>query len=173
MLRDMGGYTYLVYGGFCVIMGVYTYFAVPETAGITLEQMDALFPVHTSVSSGGRLITPFDRKGGWLLHSSQHAQSTPMESGGGDASSSSTSMADADVRKSLPSAGESPSRSYGSTSSSGSSDGGGSGGGGMLQLMEKIEREAGQHSASAVGPKSVPLALRPLNPSAASVHVTE
>ncbi|TDZ14582.1 Quinate permease [Colletotrichum orbiculare MAFF 240422] len=35
--------TYFVYGSFCLVMVVFAWFFVPETSGIALEEMDALF----------------------------------------------------------------------------------------------------------------------------------
>lgn len=36
-------YTYLIYGGTCIIMALYVLFAVPETMGRSLEDMDEIF----------------------------------------------------------------------------------------------------------------------------------
>ena len=48
LLRDIGGYTYVIYAALCVVMGCYAYVAVPETAGVSLEAMDTLFAADTS-----------------------------------------------------------------------------------------------------------------------------
>jgi hypothetical protein len=37
--------TYLIFGSFCFAMFVFVWFFVPETKGISLEHMDALFGV--------------------------------------------------------------------------------------------------------------------------------
>lgn len=46
MLDTVGenGYgTYFIYGSFCVVMVIITWFFVPETKGVSLERMDELF----------------------------------------------------------------------------------------------------------------------------------
>jgi len=43
ILKAINYYTYIVWGGFCVIMAIFTIFAVPETKGLTLEQIEVLF----------------------------------------------------------------------------------------------------------------------------------
>jgi hypothetical protein len=35
--------TYFLFGSFCVVMAIYTFFLVPETKGIMLESMPELF----------------------------------------------------------------------------------------------------------------------------------
>lgn len=48
MLTNMGesGYgTYLFFGIFCFAMGVFVFFFIPETKGLSLEKMDDLFGV--------------------------------------------------------------------------------------------------------------------------------
>ncbi|KAI9703446.1 MAG: hypothetical protein M1820_005919 [Bogoriella megaspora] len=45
-----GGYgTFMMYGSFCFAMGIFAWFFVPETKGISLEKMDELFGVVDSV----------------------------------------------------------------------------------------------------------------------------
>ena len=54
MLTSMGahGYgTYLFFGIFCVAMGVFVFFVIPETKGLSLEKMDDLFGV-TALAKG-------------------------------------------------------------------------------------------------------------------------
>jgi len=43
ILASINYYTYIVWAGFCVIMAVFTIFCVPETKGLTLEQIEVLF----------------------------------------------------------------------------------------------------------------------------------
>ncbi|BCS29714.1 uncharacterized protein APUU_80017A [Aspergillus puulaauensis] len=38
--------TYFVYGSFCFVMVVFTWFLVPETKGLSLEDMNDLFSQH-------------------------------------------------------------------------------------------------------------------------------
>ena len=56
----VGAYTYVLYAVACVAMGVYTWVAVPETAGVALEDMDRLFerrraPVKATAAEGAEL----------------------------------------------------------------------------------------------------------------------
>lgn len=43
MIESLGFGTYVFFGVWCLIAGVFGYFLVPETAGKTLEQMDEVF----------------------------------------------------------------------------------------------------------------------------------
>jgi len=43
ILAKISYYTYIVWAGFCVIMAIFTIFCVPETKGLTLEQIEVLF----------------------------------------------------------------------------------------------------------------------------------
>lgn len=43
LIDDTGYGTYVFFAVFCLLSGVWTYFFVPETAGRTLEEMDAVF----------------------------------------------------------------------------------------------------------------------------------
>ncbi|KLU82161.1 quinate permease, partial [Magnaporthiopsis poae ATCC 64411] len=51
MITDLGYGTYFMFGGFVVAMGIWAFCFVPETRGIMLEGMDALFskPMHITV----------------------------------------------------------------------------------------------------------------------------
>ncbi|KAL8408636.1 hypothetical protein RB594_007181 [Gaeumannomyces avenae] len=51
MITDLGYGTYFMFGSFVVVMGIWAFFFVPETRGIMLEGMDALFskPMHVTV----------------------------------------------------------------------------------------------------------------------------
>ncbi|KAI6511035.1 hypothetical protein MCOR13_000720 [Pyricularia oryzae] len=51
MITDLGYGTYFMFGAFVVAMGIWAFFFVPETRGIFIEQMDALFakPMHKAV----------------------------------------------------------------------------------------------------------------------------
>jgi len=61
-----GGYgTYFIFGSFCASMFVFVWFLIPETKGISLEKMDALFGVvespklsgeEASINSGSKQI---------------------------------------------------------------------------------------------------------------------
>ena len=50
LVEGAGAYSYLVFAGFCVAMFVYVWAAMPETAGVGLEAMDALFTSRESPS---------------------------------------------------------------------------------------------------------------------------
>ena len=43
MIESLGFGTYVFFGVWCLIAGIFGYFLVPETAGKTLEQMDEVF----------------------------------------------------------------------------------------------------------------------------------
>jgi len=43
ILKDIDFYTYLIFGSFCVAMGIFAIFAVPETKGKSLEEIDEIF----------------------------------------------------------------------------------------------------------------------------------
>lgn len=58
MLRDIGGWTYAFFAACCVAMGAYAWAFVPETRGVALEDMPALWrrpraPAPGSASAGG------------------------------------------------------------------------------------------------------------------------
>ncbi|KAJ5653702.1 hypothetical protein N7490_000705 [Penicillium lividum] len=48
LVSNTGYGTYVFFGAFCVLSGVWTYFFVPETKGRTLEQMDQVFKDNSS-----------------------------------------------------------------------------------------------------------------------------
>lgn len=48
MLEDIGFGTYIFFGAWCYLAGVWAYFLVPETKGKTLEQMDEVFGDHAA-----------------------------------------------------------------------------------------------------------------------------
>lgn len=48
MITAMGYGTYMFFGALMIIMGVWALFFIPETKGLTLEDMDRLFMVSTS-----------------------------------------------------------------------------------------------------------------------------
>lgn len=43
MISDLGYGAYFFFGAILICMGIWAFFCVPETKGITLEEMDALF----------------------------------------------------------------------------------------------------------------------------------
>eukprot|EP01117_Protostelium_nocturnum_P014667 TRINITY_DN5602_c0_g1_i1.p1 TRINITY_DN5602_c0_g1~~TRINITY_DN5602_c0_g1_i1.p1 ORF type:complete len:475 (+),score=128.14 TRINITY_DN5602_c0_g1_i1:151-1575(+) len=43
ILAKINYYTYLIWGGFCIAMALFALFCVPETKGLTLEQIEVLF----------------------------------------------------------------------------------------------------------------------------------
>lgn len=47
MITGLGYGTYFVFGGIVVLMGIWSFFFVPETKGVTLEEMDSLFAQST------------------------------------------------------------------------------------------------------------------------------
>jgi hypothetical protein len=51
MISDLGYGAYFFFGSILVAMGVWAFFFVPETKGISLEEMDMLFlrPMHKAV----------------------------------------------------------------------------------------------------------------------------
>lgn len=51
MISDLGYGAYFFFAAILVSMGVWAFFFVPETKGISLEEMDALFlrPMHRAV----------------------------------------------------------------------------------------------------------------------------
>lgn len=51
MISDLGYGAFFFFGAVLVLMGVWAFFFVPETKGVTLEEMDALFarPVALTV----------------------------------------------------------------------------------------------------------------------------
>ncbi|KAF6813906.1 quinate permease [Colletotrichum sojae] len=64
MITDLGYGTYFMFGAFLVAIGVWSFIFVPETKGVSLEEMDALFskPTHTVVWAQlrGKPILPGD-----------------------------------------------------------------------------------------------------------------
>ncbi|THY55913.1 general substrate transporter [Aureobasidium pullulans] len=64
MISDLGYGAYFFFGVILIAMGIWSFFFVPETRGITLEEMDALFArsVRKAVWAqlGGRPIPPVD-----------------------------------------------------------------------------------------------------------------
>ncbi|KAI1501411.1 quinate permease [Biscogniauxia marginata] len=62
MITSLGYGTFFMFGGFVFFMGIWSFFFVPETKGITLEEMDALFSRSTHIVvwdqlRGKRVIT--------------------------------------------------------------------------------------------------------------------
>lgn len=43
MISNIGGGTYFVFAGFLVLAILFVFFLVPETKGLSMESMDALF----------------------------------------------------------------------------------------------------------------------------------
>ncbi len=43
MITSLGYGTYMFFGSLMVVMGVWAYFFIPETKGLSLEEMDKLF----------------------------------------------------------------------------------------------------------------------------------
>ncbi|KAJ0379757.1 hypothetical protein COL26b_001908 [Colletotrichum chrysophilum] len=64
MITDLGYGTYFMFAGFLIGIGLWSFFCVPETKGVSLEEMDALFsrPTHLAVWAQlrGRPILPQD-----------------------------------------------------------------------------------------------------------------
>ncbi|KAI8205403.1 hypothetical protein K4K53_004114 [Colletotrichum sp. SAR 10_77] len=64
MITDLGYGTYFMFAGFLIGIGLWSFFCVPETKGVSLEEMDALFsrPTHIAVWAQlrGRPILPRD-----------------------------------------------------------------------------------------------------------------
>jgi sugar porter (SP) family MFS transporter len=48
LISNTGYGTFVFFAAFSVLSGVWTYFCVPETKGVALEQMDVLFKSHTA-----------------------------------------------------------------------------------------------------------------------------
>ena len=51
MLADITYGTFLLFGSCCIIMGIYAIFFVPETKGLTLEQVDKMMAATTPRTS--------------------------------------------------------------------------------------------------------------------------
>ena len=68
MISDLGYGAYFFFASILLCMGIWAFFFVPETKGVTLEEMDALFmrPMHEAVWAQirGRPIIPADEVGG-------------------------------------------------------------------------------------------------------------
>jgi len=60
---NLGLYQYLIYAGFGVIMTFYAFFFVPETKGVELEEMGAVFGVPTDTATTNLTKTPEAWKG--------------------------------------------------------------------------------------------------------------
>lgn len=43
MITSLGYGTYMFFGSLMVLMGIWAFFFIPETKGLTLEEMDRLF----------------------------------------------------------------------------------------------------------------------------------
>ena len=54
LIQKAGFGTYIFFGVFAILSGVWTYFVVPETNGRTLEQMDDVFKDNTAESEAIR-----------------------------------------------------------------------------------------------------------------------
>lgn len=48
MITSMGYGTYMFFGALMILMGFWALFFIPETKGLTLEDMDRLFAVSTA-----------------------------------------------------------------------------------------------------------------------------
>jgi hypothetical protein len=55
MISDLGPGAYFFFGAILILMGVWSFFCVPETKGITLEEMDALFAESSTKAVWSRL----------------------------------------------------------------------------------------------------------------------
>lgn len=53
MITSLGYGTYMFFGTLMVLMGIWAFFFIPETKGLTLEEMDRLFG---GVGTSGELI---------------------------------------------------------------------------------------------------------------------
>ena len=53
MITSLGYGTYMFFGSLMVLMGIWAWWAVPETKGKTLEEMEALFGVPAAVEAAG------------------------------------------------------------------------------------------------------------------------
>lgn len=64
MISDLGYGAYFFFASILLLMGVWAFLFVPETKGVTLEEMDALFlkPMHQAVWAQirGRPILPVE-----------------------------------------------------------------------------------------------------------------
>lgn len=54
MITSLGYGTYMFFGSLMVLMGLWAWWAVPETKGKTLEEMEALFGVPGAVEAEAR-----------------------------------------------------------------------------------------------------------------------
>jgi hypothetical protein len=55
MISDLGYGAYFFFGAILILMGVWSFFCVPETKGVTLEEMDALFADSATKAVWNRL----------------------------------------------------------------------------------------------------------------------
>jgi hypothetical protein len=55
MISDLGYGAYFFFGAILILMGVWAFFCVPETKGVTLEEMDALFADSATKAVWNRL----------------------------------------------------------------------------------------------------------------------
>jgi hypothetical protein len=88
MLSTLGYGTFLLFGCMCITMVIWTYVALPETSGISLEHIHLLFEDQVIVRSlqdapGGRLFLGGKRVATLkdLEHSVPSSQSVRMSSG--------------------------------------------------------------------------------------------
>ena len=51
MITSLGYGTYMFFGALMVLMGFWAWWAIPETKGKTLEEMEALFGVPAAVEA--------------------------------------------------------------------------------------------------------------------------
>jgi len=55
ILAHISFYTYLIFGSFCIAMSIFTFFVVPETKNLPLEEIDAIFDAKVGKSQDVRL----------------------------------------------------------------------------------------------------------------------
>ncbi|KAF5013032.1 hypothetical protein FDECE_926 [Fusarium decemcellulare] len=83
MITDLGYGTYFMFGGFVVAMGIWSFFCIPETKGVSLEEMDALFarPTHQTVWAQlrGKPLSPLDLDRASISGSLEKQQGTVVQ----------------------------------------------------------------------------------------------
>jgi hypothetical protein len=63
MITSLGYGTYFFFAALMILMGIWSFFYVPETKGLTLEDMDRLFGVPERIESEGMKRTGELEKG--------------------------------------------------------------------------------------------------------------
>jgi hypothetical protein len=55
-LQKCGFYAFYMFAGINILLAIFVYFFIPETKGVMLEEMDAMFGGANHVNEGGNLM---------------------------------------------------------------------------------------------------------------------